>query len=263
MKSRPPLVSIILAVHNGEASLPAALASIQNQTFRDYEVILVDDASTDDTPRLLAEWRQHWRAGQCTILTQRLNQGLTKSLINGIEQASGVYLARLDADDVWLPTKLERQMTWLKRHPDYGLLGCWYINRSAAKSTPVRLPCDDRAIRSHIFRNNPFGHSCVVIQRSLVIAAGNYDPKVRWGQDYDLWFRMLALTKVANLADFLVERSHSGGLSHQNSPAQLRQSLRTIIKYLRRYHAPWWRYGGVIEVSMIYGLSLIKKKLLP
>jgi glycosyltransferase involved in cell wall biosynthesis len=256
-----PLVSIVLAVHNGEATLPTALISIKNQTFTNYEVIVVDDASRDQTPTLLQQWQDQWTPQQLTILTQTANQGLTRSLVAGVMQARGKYIARLDADDMWQPTKLERQINWLETHPQYGILGCWYINRSPRGSIPVRLPTSDQAIRSKIFRENPFGHSCVVIQRSLLLAAGNYVSTLRFGQDYDLWFRLLPLTKLANIGEFLVERLHGAGLSHQNSPAQLRQSLRTIMKYLRQYHAPWWQYWGAGAVGVIYALSRIKRHL--
>jgi glycosyltransferase involved in cell wall biosynthesis len=257
-----PRVSIVLAVHNGQGTLAQALQSIAQQTFSEYEIIIINDGSDDTTAPLLLKWQQKWPSGQFTIIHQEVRRGLTSSLITGVLRSCGEYIARLDADDVWQEEKLERQVDFLSKNLDHGLVGSWYYNQTHTQRIKVRLPTADEQIRRFIWHNNPFGHSCILVRRSLILTAGNYDSTIRLGQDYDVWFRLLPLTKMANLPEFLVERHVSEGISQMNSTAQLQQSVRTIFKYARRYHTPWWRWGGVVWVGMIYLLSLIKRRFL-
>ncbi len=257
-----PRVSVVLAVHNGQGTLAQALQSIAQQTFSEYEIIVINDGSSDSTAHILLEWQRQWPADQLKIITNDVRRGLTPSLVAGVVHSRGEYIARLDADDVWQEEKLERQVDFLSKNLDHGLVGSWYYNQTHTQRIKVRLPTADEHIRRFIWHNNPFGHSCVVARRSLILTAGNYDATIRLGQDYDLWFRLLPLTKMANLPEFLVERHVNGGMSQKNSTAQLQQSVRTIFKYARRYPTPWWRWGGLTWVGMLYGASLIKHRLL-
>lgn len=254
-----PIVSIILAVHNGESTLDAALASLHKQTWADFEVIVIDDASTDQTATILKKWQDRFSKQKFLIIPNHQNQGLTRSLLTGLSHIRGRYIARIDADDTWRPTKLAQQVNWLNEHPECGIVGSWYINKTRHSTNEIRLPTTDAQIRSRIFYQNPFGHSCIVVRKKLLEAAGSYDPTIRFGQDYDLWFRLLPLTQLANIPQFLVERNIEKSLSRRHSPEQLHQSLKTILKYTNRYQVPWWQYRGVLTVSILWRLSQLKQ----
>lgn len=256
-----PLVSVVLAVYNGETTLTAALTSIKNQTFSDFEIIIIDDASTDRTPALLQEWQLQWPADRFTVITQEKNYGLTKSLIAGITHAQGKYIARIDADDEWHKDKLSQQIRWIQHHPEYGVIGCWYVNRMQHGQEIVRVPSDDESIRKRLYQQNPFGHSCVLINKKILDAAGGYNPAIRYGQDYELWFRLAAHTKFYNLPEVLCYRDHQGGISFQHQTSQMWQSIRTIHTYIKRYEASRIHYLGLVVPLISILLSYCRRLL--
>lgn len=240
-------VSVLIGVYNAAETLPKTLDSIAAQTFGDFEVVAVNDASTDRSQAVLERFRLRWGADKLRILTNPKNLGLTKSLNLGLKQVNSPYTARIDADDWWHKDKLRLQVDFLDRHPDYGILGSAYTNVGSRRKTIVQVPATDADIRRTIAQRNPFAHSCVMFRTKLVKKLGGYDPKVRYGQDYDLWFRSLDQTKLANLPENLCYRRTGSGISVDQQRAQMRQSLRTKIKYIQRYRMGWTNYLAIIE----------------
>src|SRR4051812_26679567 len=115
-----PTVSVLMAVYNGEQYLREAVNSILSQTFKDFEFIIIDDGSTDRSPELLASYA---RADSRVKLISRPNKGLTKSLNEGLHAARGEFVARMDGDDISLPERFERQVSYLREHPEVVLVG--------------------------------------------------------------------------------------------------------------------------------------------
>lgn len=244
-----PAVSVLLSIYNGADRLAQSLDSIFTQTWSDFEVIAVNDASTDETGRILKSWQaQHPRL---RIVTNETNLGLTRSLNRGLRCARGAYIARQDADDIWLPQKLEKQMAFLRSHPHCGLVGCYYLNRSAGGDVRFTLPQTDSEIKHLIFRRNPFGHSCVLIRHELLRRVNGYNERVYYGQDRDLWFRLMPLTRFANLPEFLCIRRAEHTLSTRHTRAQMWQGIKTRCTYLRRYRAPLHNYLYLAEPLLI------------
>jgi glycosyltransferase involved in cell wall biosynthesis len=198
------LVSVVLAVHNGAASLDAAIASVRAQTFTDLELIVVDDRSTDRTPEIVA---RHAAADPRVVAVaagRRL--GLAGALNLGWRRARGELIARLDADDECLPTRLERQVACLAAHPEIDVLGTGAIlvddeGREIARA--VRPPDHDTLV-GDIFRASPFMHPTVMMRRSFLEALGGYDETLGRAQDFDLWLRGRSRFRYANLPDPLV-----------------------------------------------------------
>src|SRR5687767_9160862 len=139
MNTKSPSISVVMAVYNGAATLPKALASIAGQTWQDFEVVVVDDASTDATPLILQEWRQRFTGHRYVIITNPVNCGLAQSLNRSIAKARGTWVARLDADDRWLPEKNEKQVKFLSANPGYGIIGSFYINEQGQRRRAIRL----------------------------------------------------------------------------------------------------------------------------
>lgn len=243
-----PIISIVLSVYNGGASLHRCLQSIQQQTYNDYEIICFDDASTDNTQTILREYAKLYGRNSFTITTNKTNIGLTKSLNKGITKAKGTYIARIDSDDEWSPRKLETQVSWMQKHPDFGIVGTWYVNRENNRTYHVVLPTHDRQIKKSIFRRNPFGHSCVVMRKEVIDKVGMYDETLQYGQDLDLWFRALPHTKFHNIDQYLCMRNIDEKINKQK---QMISHVKTTHTYIRKYHAPLINYLYMIEPALV------------
>jgi len=221
VSGRPaPAVSVVLAVRNDADFLPAAIASVLRQTVRDLELIVVDDASTDATPAVLAAATDD----RLVLLRNEEQLGLAASLNRGLERAGGRYVARLDADDVAFPERLARQLARLAAAPAAAIVGTAVIDLGAdGAAGPVhRLPSGARAVRWHALFSSPFFHPTVLVARDLLERHGlRYDPRFEESEDFDLWTRVLRLADGDNLADALVaKRVHAGQASLRRGELQ-------------------------------------------
>lgn len=238
------MVSILLSVFNDGSSLRETLMSVVRQSYPHWEIIVVDDGSTDDTFILLKELIKKIGA-KATILRNDRNMGLTRSLILAADRAAGNFLARIDVGDRFDPLKLEKQVTFLEEHPDYGIVGCNYFNVFLPYHAQKRsdLPLTDTDIRNSILRKNPFAHSCVVMRTNLYRLVGGYNPVMRYSQDYDLWFRFLRVTKAANLSDQLCTR-YMGDTSISNTMRrpQMWQMVKIQWKNMNKFNPKHYVY---------------------
>ena len=209
-----PRVSVLMAVHNGMPCLLEAVDSILAQTFRDFEFVIVDDGSTDETAAVLNDYEQ--REPRLRVLRNDKKMSLPVSLNRGLSQCKARWVARMDADDIALPDRLEKQISFLTKHPEIGLIGSGSINIDAQGKEIglTRHPCDDRTIRFMLPFWCCFVHPSVIFQRELVEQVDGYDASMWTGQDYDLWARLLSVTKAANLPDQLIYyRIHGRSIS--------------------------------------------------
>jgi len=197
--TNPPKISVLMAVHNGRPFLRQALQSIYNQTYRDFEVVIVDDASSDETAEILLEMKDT----RTFIYRNGENQGLTKSLNRGLRLCRGEYVARMDADDVSHTGRLDRQVQFLDQHPDVALVGSSYyrIDAEGIIAAHVKVPTEDDRIREMMRQKCAFGHGTVMARRSVLVECGGYDERFVCAQDYDLWLRISEKHKLANLAE--------------------------------------------------------------
>jgi len=223
-----PRVSVVMAVHNGGAYLREAIESILAQTWRDFEYIIIDDASTDDSREVINTYRK--ADARIRLISNPSNLGLTRSLNVGLKNSLGEYVARQDADDVSLPNRLRRQVEWLDTNSSIGLLGTGYhvIDTQGEVIATERLPCSDVVLRWTSLFHNPLCHTSVMARRVLLNSVGGYDEQWRYGQDYELWTRMLDVSRVGNLNAVLVSyRSHPHAVSAQQ--ARMQQNAADII----------------------------------
>ncbi len=233
-----PGVSVLMAVHNGVPWVRDAVASVLAQTAGDLELIVVDDGSTDATPDLLAAVRDP------RVRVERQSRaGLTPSLNRALALARAPLVARLDADDTALPERLERQRAFVDAHADVGLLGTGAreVDEAGREVRVVRPPTDDRALRRALIRRNPFVHSSIVMRRALAERLGGYDPALPVAQDYDLWVRMSAVTRLANLPEpLVVRRLLPGRVSAERDDDRLRAEARVRWRAVRSGTYPPW-----------------------
>ncbi len=220
-------VSVVMSVYNGEKYLREAVESILNQTFSDFEFLIVDDCSIDGTPRILNDYQQ--KDKRIKVIKNDRNMGLTRSLNKAIKQSSGNYIARMDADDIAIKERLEKQVNFMERNPDVVLLGTAYyeIDKYGRELSRKFFPTTDRDIRKILMKYNPFCHASVVMRHSAFDKAGLYDESILKTQDYDLWFRLASVGKVANLSEILMKRRYDG---NNISIAQENEQLKWAVR---------------------------------
>jgi glycosyltransferase involved in cell wall biosynthesis len=233
-----PAVSVLMAVHNGAPWVGDAARSVLAQTLGDLELVVVDDGSTDATCDVLGGVRD-----PRLRLERRTHEGLTRALNQGLHLARAELVARLDADDIALPERLARQVAFLEGHPEIGVVGsaAREINGDGREVRIVRPPEDDGALRRALIRRNPMLHSTVVMRRRVVDAVGGYDPRFAVAQDYDLWIRLAAVTRLANLSEALVvRRLLPGRVSVARETVRLRAEARARWRAVRAGAYPLW-----------------------
>jgi glycosyltransferase involved in cell wall biosynthesis len=227
-----------MAVRNGVPWVRESVTSVLAQTASDLELIIIDDGSTDDTPEVLAACRD-----PRLRIERRPSTGLTRALVRALELARAPLVARLDADDMALPDRFERQLRFLREWPEVGLLGTGAreVDPAGGEVRIVRPPAADDAIRRALIRANPFVHSSVVMRRAVLDQAGGYDPSFPVAQDYDLWMRLARVTRLANLPEPLViRRLAAGRVSTVRDNDRLRAEARVRWRAVRRQAYPWW-----------------------
>jgi glycosyltransferase involved in cell wall biosynthesis len=233
-----PAVSVLMGVWNGAPQVGQAVESVLSQAAGDQELIVIDDGSSDATPALLGSFRD-----PRLRVTRRARGGLTSALKVALGLARAPLVARLDADDLALPERLERQLEFLERHPDIGLLGTAARETDAAgrEVSIVRPPTGDAEIRRALIRRNPFVHSSIVMRRASVEQAGGYDESFPVAQDYDLWMRMSRVTRMANLPDLLViRRLLPGRVTAERDAERSRAEARVRWRAVRSGAYPPW-----------------------
>jgi hypothetical protein len=207
MSSSQPLVTWLMPVKNGMAYLRETLESIANQNYKNHKILVRDDGSTDGTGDELRRWIPYRIPGQ---IFSGSSLGVGRSLALLVEQADSELCARIDADDVNLPNRLERQVEFLSAHPNVGVVGSYVqtIDESGAKREIWAYDNSDADIRWMTRYATRFCHPTVMFRRSLVLAAGNYRDFVY--EDGDLWLRMALLTEMNNMPEILVYYRRSG-----------------------------------------------------
>jgi len=203
-----PKLSVLMPVHNEAEYLTAALDSIVQQTVTDWEMIIVDDGSTDDTPAILAQAAANDH--RITVVTLERG-GLVKALNTGLSRCSAPLLARMDGDDICHPMRFEKQITYLDNHPETGLVACSFQHfpRQEIKQGMMSYETwqnsliDHSSIMKNLLVESPFVHPSVMFRRSIIDNVNGYRD-FGWPEDYDLWLRMAdAGTGFARLPDLL------------------------------------------------------------
>lgn len=223
-----PRITVLMSIHNAEQFVERAVGSVLNQSMGDFELLIIDDASTDrsmEIVRSLADERVR-------IVTNKQNLGLTVSLNLGLAASGSEYIARLDADDVAKTDRLQKQMEYMDSHPSTILVSSWrelidekgdVINTDAQKYT-----AEDMFYLLHL--RNVIIHSSTMLRRLPVIAAGGYDESFKKGQDFELWNRLSKLGRIEQLPEYLVQiRQHAGSISSKSFGVQ-QDSVRRVVR---------------------------------
>jgi hypothetical protein len=220
-----------MSVHNGGRWLRAAMDSVLGQSWRDLEFLIIDDASTDDSAAQIAAVSDE----RIRLIRLPENIGLTRSLNHGLQQASGEFVARQDADDVSTSERLARQLAFLQAHPEVPLVGAQArLMDAQGRSRGVRdLPLEPVSIRWLSLLDNPVIHTAVIFRTATIRDEfGGYDESFPCVQDYDLWARVLEKYPVFNLPERLVSvREHGSSVSAMRQ-SEARAMVRRVVRRL-------------------------------
>jgi glycosyltransferase involved in cell wall biosynthesis len=226
-----------MPVHNAEFYLEEAVESILGQTFTDFEFIIVDDGSTDQSLRIL---QRYARQDDRIVLTSRPNTGIVGALNEGLSMARGGLIARMDGDDVSMPDRFSRQVERLRRAPDCVVLGCrvLLIDPDGAPICETNKETSHEAIdAAHISRRGgAISHPAAMMRREALEAVGGYREEYPCAQDFDLFLRLAEIGRLANLPDTLFKyRQHFQMVSHSRREAQQEAVTRALKDaYMRR-----------------------------
>jgi len=206
-----PSLTVLMPVRNGAAFVGQAVQSILVQTFRDFEFLIVDDASTDATPQLLARYNDP----RIRVVRNDERLKLAGSLNRGMELARGRYIARMDADDIALPSRLAVQVKFMERHADIGICGAWARAFGGGRAQTTAPPAQPEELKAFSLFYCPFSHPSVVMRRELIERHDlRYDVDYYPTEDYELWSRALKCFPCANIPRVLVRyRSHGESMT--------------------------------------------------
>jgi glycosyltransferase involved in cell wall biosynthesis len=216
-----PKISVLMPVYNGERYIREAVESVLDQTFGDFELLALDDGSTDKSAAILREYEA--RDGRVRVFS-RENRGLVLTLNELIAKARGHYLARMDADDICLPPRFEKQLEFLDSHREYVLVGSFQevINSSGQRIGVIRHPINHEEI-DHLQLKGCccLSHSSVMLRASAVKSLNGYDPQFAYAEDLELWLRMAEHGKIANIPEVLIlYRIHEDSISESHQESQ-------------------------------------------
>ena len=199
-----------MSVYNGEQYLQDAIESVLNQTFYNFEFLIIDDASNDLTPEIISGNQDP----RIKVIRNSKNLGLTKSLNIGLGLAAGEYIARMDADDISLPERLERQVAFLDQHPEITIVGtAKQLIDQHGDILGTYIPLLRPQYRDFL-KTNQITHGSVMIRRKILVAYSGYNETFRRSQDYALWLKMSKKQKIYNIPDVLYNlRAHVKSVS--------------------------------------------------
>lgn len=215
-------LDVLFPVKNGIPYVEAAIESILSQSFGDFRLLVIDDGSEDDTPALVAKLAA---SDSRIVLVPSEGSGLIDALNQGLARSTSPFLARMDSDDVAMPSRFEKQLSYLRRHPEIDVLGGWVqlIDKNGGTLASVtEYPTSPGDLKRRLFANcNPLVHPTVMMRTDTVKRLGGYRTAMKAAEDFDLWLRVAESGELANLPEILVRyRIHPGQVSAAQRLAQ-------------------------------------------
>lgn len=237
-----PLISVIMPAYNAAAYLNQALDSILAQTYSNFELIVLNDGSTDQTDKVIESYTDT----RIQYINNQSNVGIVATLNKGLSAANGEYIARMDADDISTPVRFERQINFLENHPTTGVLGSAIriIDRRGKYQRSGFFPTEDTLIRWVLMFANPIAHPSVIIRRELLQSCNGYRDVP--AEDIDLWERMSHITTLSNLPEPLLSlRRYSSTRTAKYLIPLLESSAKTSQRMMLRL------LGGDVQLTLV------------
>lgn len=237
-----PEITVLMSVYNGEQWLGESIESILRQTYWDFEFLIVNDGSTDSSINIIEKYAE---TDSRIVVVDKPNTGLADSLNIGIQMAQGIWIARIDADDISLPDRLQKQLDAVRKFDNCVLVGSGIslIDEHGLILQTYLYPSKHSSLRGRLIRLGPFfAHSSAFYHAETVRSVGCYRGSIYRAEDYDLWLRLVEVGKIACIGEPLVlVRQHSGQISHDSDgERQIVDSYVAVVSY-------WLRHLGVTD----------------
>lgn len=259
------MISVIMSVYNSEKYLNEAIDSILNQTYKDFEFLIVDDCSKDNSLKILEEYSQ--KDSRIILIKNEGNLGLTKNLNKAIKMSKGDYIARMDADDISETKRFEKQIEFLEKNKGIDIVGtfCSDINEDGIFIRNRTLPTIHSQILKILPKFNPFAHPTVMMRKEKILSIGAYNENYRTSQDYELWFRAIGKgLRVANIPEFLLKYRMNDNYVSRKSIKYRMNDIKLKLEGYKHIRLPYYKYI-YLGISIILGIlppklySLMKK----
>jgi len=234
MSEQIPAISVLLPVYNGAPYLAASIDSILSQTWQDFELIIINDGSRDDSAEIIRSYRD-----PRIRYVEQENIGLAATLNRGIGLAKGQYIARQDQDDISLPQRFARQAEYLTLHPACAMVGTWadIWREGGTTGRTLRHPAENALLQLELLFDNPFVHSSVMIRKEVLQNTGGYavDPQWQPPEDFELWSRMAGQGELANIPEpLLIYREVGSSMSRSTDPAFWERVVNICCRNIRQ-----------------------------
>lgn len=225
-----PRISVIMGAYNAQEYIAQAIESILNQTYTDYEFIIINDGSTDDTPNIICRYAKS--DPRIIFIDNKENQGLIAVLNQGLDMARGEFIARMDADDISLPQRFEKQVAYLDANPDVGVLGTLIHGFGLLDAPGVQIPV---VTVFDLLKQNYIAHPSVMLRKALLDKYNlRYNPEYIHCEDMELWSHLIFKTKFHNIMQvLLMYRVTGNNISSKNWDLQ-QKTTEKIRDNLRR-----------------------------
>lgn len=261
-----PLLSVVMAVYNGEKHLHESIDSVLLQTYSRFELIIVNDGSTDESEYIIREYAE--KDKRIIYLKNDLNLGQSKTRNKAINIAKGEYIVIVDSDDICLPDRFEKQIMFFEKNPNVDVLGSDYCLFSGSLKDDCRMVVSANA--GDIYNGKPPVHNpTCMIKRSIFYSYGFYDPAYDNAEDAELWFRWFSQdVYFDNISEVLYKkRNHSGSVSISNIRPQVYLMLKINLIAIFKYRIRFTMYGYLRMLEQLFyliylllGLNVIYKK---
>ncbi|MES2796051.1 MAG: glycosyltransferase [Bacteroidota bacterium] len=224
-----PNITVLMPVYNCELYINEAIDSILNQTYTNFEFLIIDDASTDKTVSIIKTYTD----SKIQLIEKPLNTGLTNSLNLGLQLAKGKYIARMDGDDISLPERFEKQVVFLEANPEVVLCGTLF--NAIGSELVIKLPEHYEDIKLGLLKGNCIAHPSVMIRNQVLDEFSIfYDVSKEPAEDFDLWVRLISFGKLYNLQEVLLNyRVHNTQVSQKREIAQIQSALQSRLQMLK------------------------------
>lgn len=252
-----PLVSVIMPVYNCENYLHEAIKSILNQTFHDFEFLVIDDYSSDNSTNVIESFKDN----RIKLIKKNSNTGISDTLNLGLKYALGKYIVRMDADDISSPLRIEKQINFLESNPEYILCASNYNIIGSNKI--IILPEESEDIKLTLIDNCCIAHPTVVLRKkTLEINNISYSKDAEPAEDYNLWIELINFGKFYNIQDNLLSyRIHQKQISQKRKKEQDIQSFNVKVNYLNNiYNKPIDNTFKLILKKLLLTKEKIKKE---
>ncbi len=222
-------ITVLMPVYNGEKYIYEAISSILNQTFTNFEFLIINDGSTDTSIEIIKSFKDP----RICLVSNKKNLGLISTLNKGLDLAKGEYIARMDCDDISLSERLDRQVQFMDMHPEVGVCGTWFMYMQTGQI--IAHSISHEKIASYLFLNSPLAHSTVMIRTSVIRKTKfYYDLNYKHLEDYELWVRLSKDTRIINIPELLLKyRLHSEQICQKYSKIQFTNLKLIRIKQLK------------------------------